>query len=206
METDLTKEIKKALHYYSPKMNSSMRTIRYADEVTTPNGIVDVIRLEDYIVKRDMRCRLIDIEHQSEKDIEYIKYTGMEPGKCKIPDLSYPNKNCKGCLLHQLGPAETDILVTAYEVKITKADFFTGNGRNIDNSASPIGNENYYCVPKELVKDVKHLIPEHVGILSYHGHGYIRKVRECKRLDVPDDVKIMLLYNALKKWCDGRQD
>ena len=73
METELTKEIKIALHSYNPKMNSSMRTIRYADEVWTPHGIVDVIRFEDYVVSRDMRCRLVDIENQNEKDIEYIK-------------------------------------------------------------------------------------------------------------------------------------
>lgn len=205
METELTKEIKIALHSYNPKMNSSMRTIRYADEVWTPHGIVDVIRFEDYVVSRDMRCRLVDIENQNEKDIEYIKMIGRVPGECKIKGLSYPNENCKGCIFHQLGPAETDMMITAFEIKITKADFLTGNGRNIDNIEVPIGNENYYCVPKSILKDVESLIPEHVGILTYHGHGYIRKYRKCKWLEVEDSVKIKLLYNSLKKWCDGKQ-
>lgn len=205
METELTKDIKTALHSYSPKMNSSMRTIRYADEVWTPHGIVDVIRFEDYIVNRDMRCRLIDIENQRKADIETIKLTGKTPGECKIKGLSYPNKNCKGCMFHQLGPAETDMMIIAFEVKITKADFLTGHGRNIDDIDAPIGNENYYCVPAGILQDVKELVPEHVGILAYYGNGHIRKYREAKWLDVKDSVKIELLYNALKKWCDGKQ-
>ena len=46
METKLTSLIKKATHTYNPQMGN-LRTIRYADEVTTPTGIVDSIRFED---------------------------------------------------------------------------------------------------------------------------------------------------------------
>ena len=203
METELTKEIKKALHTYKPKINSSMRTVRYADEVFTKNGIVDVLRFEDYIVSREKRCRLINAE--SEKERNMCEKIGKAAGKCKIEGLTYPNEHCKGCFFQHMGSAEIDMMITAIEVKITKADFFTGNGRNIDDINSPIGNENYYCVPKDIVKDVEAIIPEHVGILTYHGHGYIRKYRDSVWLEVPDSVKIMLLYNALKKWCDGKQ-
>ena len=203
METELTKEIKKALHTYKPKINSSMRTVRYADEVFTKNGIVDILRFEDYIVSREKRCRLINAESKKERNI--CEKLGRATGKCKIDGLTYPNEHCKGCFFQHMGPAEIDMMITAIEVKITKADFFTGNGRNIDDINSPIGNENYYCVPKDIVKDVEAIIPEHVGILTYHGHGYIRKYRDSAWLEVPDSVKIMLLYNALKKWCDRKQ-
>lgn len=42
METELTKKIKKLTHTYKPQMSTGPtgRTIRYADEVWTPNGIV----------------------------------------------------------------------------------------------------------------------------------------------------------------------
>lgn len=51
METELTKQIKKCTHFYKPQMSVGEvgRTIRYADEVWTPNGIVDSIRFEDYV-------------------------------------------------------------------------------------------------------------------------------------------------------------
>lgn len=38
-ESDLTKRIKQLTHSYSPKINSAMRTIRWADEVWTPTDI-----------------------------------------------------------------------------------------------------------------------------------------------------------------------
>ena len=60
METELTKEIKMLTHTYRPRMSNSKvgRTIRYADEVCTPNGIVDSIRFEDYVVSRSEDCEL----------------------------------------------------------------------------------------------------------------------------------------------------
>lgn len=61
METELTKEIKTLTHAYKPKMSCRTRskqvgrTIRYADEVWTPNGIVDSIR---FIHSADSPLRL----------------------------------------------------------------------------------------------------------------------------------------------------
>ena len=201
METQLTKNIKKALHYYKPKMNSQMRTIRYADEVWTPNGIVDTIRFEDYVADVEDFCELLSPELSASARL--TKPGRM--GKCKIEGLSFPNKNCKGCFYHKKNIHRVGMMITAYEVKISKKDFLSKNGHNIDHTTSPIGNENYYCVPKEIVKDIEELVPEHVGILTYHGHGYIRKYRECQWMEVSDETKVLLLYNALKKWVDGKQ-
>ena len=123
-------------------------------------------------------------------------------GKCKVEGCSFPNSNCRGCLYFVKEVQQIGILITAYEVKITKADFKSKHGHNIDDPASPIANENYYCVPKELVKEIEDLVPEHVGILSYNKNG-LRCVKKSGWLEVPDEVKVGLLYNALKKWCDG---
>lgn len=187
METELTKAIKLATHTYKPKMGNrnspgqAGRTIRYADEVWTPNGIVDSIRFEDYIVSRHEECVI---------------------EQCKIEGEQYPNKNCSGCFYRKRGVPEIGMLITAYEIKITKSDFKSRNGHNIDDPSSPIANENYYCMPKELIQQVEDMIPEHVGILSYQ-NGRLRQYRPSGFLEVPDSVKIMLLYNAMKKWCDG---
>ena len=60
METDLTKRIKELTHRYSPKIKSQMRTIRWADEVWTPTGIVDSIRFEDYYASEEYTCPFLN--------------------------------------------------------------------------------------------------------------------------------------------------
>lgn len=194
METELTKTIKKLTHTYRPKMgtktkaNDAGRTIRWADEVWTPHGIVDSIRFEDYIVSRHEDCK-------KERNGD----------SCKMEDCTHPNQNCRGCIyLHRDDPV-IGMMITAFEVKISKADFKSKNGHNIDNPDMPIANENYYCVPKELIGDIEFLVPEHCGILAYTGNG-LREYRKPAWLNVPDETKIMLLYNSLKKWVDGNLD
>lgn len=207
METELTKQIKYAACSYKPKMSTGQvgRTIRYATEVWTPNGIVDAIRFEDYVKNRKDRCELVHYEEFS-ADINHTnEIMGHELGKCKVAGLNYPNENCNGCFSLKRGIPEVGMMITAYEVKITKSDFKSKNGHNIDDQRRPIGNENYYCMPKELTPQVEKLIPEHCGILVWTGNG-LRKYRDSMWLDVPDETKIQLLYNALKKWCDRAEE
>lgn len=205
METELTKKIKRYTHFYKPKMSTGQvgRTIRYADEVWTPNGIVDSIRFEDYIESKHEECKLINFEMWKELDPFIRKMPKEKLGRCKVQGCSFPNSNCAGCFYRVKEVQEIGILITAYEVKITKADFKSKHGHNIDNPDSPIANENYYCVPKDLVKEIADLVPEHVGILSYTGNG-LRCVKKSGWLEVPDETKVALLYSALKKWCDGK--
>lgn len=207
METELTKEIKMLTHTYRPRMSNSKvgRTIRYADEVCTPNGIVDSIRFEDYVVSRTEDCELINwatyeepLKQRLQQEAARIERT---LGECKIFGQSFPNQHCMGCFYRKRGDPVIGMMITAYEVKITKADFFSVHGHSIDNPDFPIGNESYYCLPKDLVPAVIDRIPEHVGVLQY-ANGRLKKIRESKWMEVPEQVKISLLYNALKKWCD----
>ena len=62
METELTRRMKKGLIGFKPLMSSNMRTIRYAEEVWTPTGIVDFIRFEDRKDKQRDFCALINYE------------------------------------------------------------------------------------------------------------------------------------------------
>ncbi len=196
METALTKQIKVATHRYKPQMSSGRvgRTIRWADEVWTPNGIVDSIRFEDCIIDRFEECSLINYQSYEGKCYTH------PVGKCKIDGMAYPNKNCQGCFYLQRGIPVIGMLITAYEVKITMQDFKSKNGHNIDDLDSPIANENYYCVPKEMAQKIT--VPDHCGILAWTGYG-LRKYKEAKFVDVKEETKTLLLYNALKKWCDG---
>lgn len=199
METDITKCMKEATHWCLPKLSTRMRTIRYADEVVTPNGgKVDSIRFEDYVCKDSSFCKLIDYGKMSESNLVYIKNENM--GHCKKDGLAFPNEKCHGCIW-KASSKEIGMMITCFEVKISLSDFKSKNGHNF------FGNENYYCVPKELVKDILPLVPDDVGILSWHetakSRGY-HKVKDAKWHEVPEEDKTFLLYNALKKWCDRR--
>jgi hypothetical protein len=198
-ETDLTKRIKQLTHYYAPKLNTSMRTIRWADEVWTPTGIVDSIRFEDYYSVEEYICKLIDTNRFSEMENRTTAYM-HQLGKCfRDGSTEKDDKKCHGCVLRGHGRT-VDMMVTCFEVKITYSDFKSNNGHNFH------GNENYYCVPKELASKIAKEIPDDVGILAYFegekSHG-LRKYRPSKWRDVPDDTKVYLLYSAMKKWCDG---
>lgn len=208
METELTKEIKSLCHTYAPKMSAGKvgRTIRYADEVWIPKkGIVDSIRFEDYIVSRHEECELENWEHYASNEKNalnlYTERYGSKPGNCKIDGMHYPNKNCRGCFYLKRGVPEIGMMITAYEIKITKSDFLSENGHNIDDPEHPVGNENYYCLPKELISKIEDMIPEHCGILSY-SNGNLRKYRQAKWMEIDKELQIKLLYNSLKKWCN----
>ena len=203
-ETKLTKQIKLAAHGYRPKMPTKMRTIRFADEVWTPHGICDVIRAEDYIKSREQSCLLLRTESLGKMWVNYITNQGFEMGRCKFEGETCPNQNCAHCQFRLVNLAVVDMMITAYEVKITKSDFYSEHGHSIDYAETPFANENYYCLPKDIVAQVEKDIPPHCGILAWTGQG-LRKVRDAKWLEVDESVKTQILYTMLKKWCDGVQ-
>lgn len=198
-ETELTKKIKQLTHYYTPKINTTMRTIRWADEVWTPTGIVDSIRFEDYREKEEYLCKLIDATRFSETDNRTTAFM-HELGKCfRDGSAEKSNKKCHGCVLRSHGWT-IGMMVSCFEVKITLSDFKSKNGHNFH------GNENYYCVPKELAPKIINEVPDDVGILAYfEGERQfgLRKYKPSGWRVVTDETKVSLLYNAMKKWCDS---
>jgi hypothetical protein len=199
METDLTKRIKALTHHYRPKLNTAKRTIRWADEVWTPSGIVDSIRFEDYYADEEYLCRLLDSSRFSETDQRTTAYM-HELGKCFRDGGTEKNdRKCHGCVL-RCHNWKVGMMVTCFEVKITYPDFRGENGHNFH------GNENFYCVPKSLALKIASEIPADIGILAYfegkHQYG-LRQFKPSGWRDVTDQAKVHLLYNAMKKCCDG---
>lgn len=199
METELTKRIKVLTHHYRPKLNTNMRTIRWADEVWTPTGIVDSIRFEDYYAEEEYLCKLLDITRFSEAD-RRATAAMHETGKCFRDGSAEKNdRKCHGCVL-RCHNWKVGMMVTCFEVKITYSDFRGVNGHNFH------GNENYYCVPKDLAPKIAGEIPDDIGILAYYEgerqYG-LRQFKPSGWRDVTDQTKVELLYNAMKKWCDG---
>lgn len=192
METDLTKRIKRRLHEFRPAFSSSMRTIRWAEEVQTPTGYVDVIRFEDYVERDDSFCAVLDM--RSELPTNAFKR------ECKVPGETFPNKHCRGCFfkrnVHRMG-----ILTTCFEVKITVSDFKSENGHNFH------GNRNYYAVPVEIYDKVKDLVPQGIGIIVFYpdsAHMVVK--RESEHREIGAETLSILLYDALKKWVDRTEE
>jgi len=179
-ETQLTKDIKAACRLFRPVMNSSMRTIRWADEVSVGAGRVDVIRFEDFVEGNNDFCVF-------EEYNEPCKHGG---------DPEYNQSKCKGCV-HKRSSKELGILTTCYEVKITKSDFKSPNGHNF------VGNYNYYAVPKKLVPQIIDLVPKNIGVITYNENGNMRVYKHSIFQELSDRDLSRFLYNAMKKWCDN---
>ncbi len=194
METPLTQTIKERLRHFRPQLNSSMRTIRWAEEVCTPTGYVDVVRFEDYVEKDESFCARLD---ESGPPLPYLRQEDM--GKCKIPGQSFPCDHCRGCV-HRRTRHVVGMLSTCFEVKITVADFKSENGHNFH------GNRNYYAVPIEICPKIEPLVSPDIGIITYGSGGNMRLRRECVHRDVDAETTIALLYNAMKKWVDGAHE
>lgn len=196
METALTKKLKALTHYFRPRMSITTRSIRWADEVWTPTGIVDSIRFEDYHVDDEYLCRLIDADRFSDR-LQFVWGQEHPKGLCYRTGTNEKNKRvCIGCLYR----TRVDIIgmmITCFEVKITYSDFKSKNGHNFH------GNENYYVAPAKLAKRIAEEVPADIGVIGYHDGGSMRIVKPCAWRTVPDDVKILLMYNAFKKWVDG---
>lgn len=73
LETELTKKLKKAIHNYRAIMPTKMRTLRYADEVWTPTGIVDSIRFEDIPIKAYNGCKNLNITNYANMVLTFKK-------------------------------------------------------------------------------------------------------------------------------------
>jgi hypothetical protein len=175
-----------------------MRTIRWADEVWTPTGIVDSIRFEDYYTSDFIMCPFVTPERYWEAELEYFGEQ-HEIGKCfRDGKAETDPKKCKGCVFKHHG-YNVGMMCTCYEVKITLSDFKSEHGHNFH------GNENYYVVPKELAPKIESLVPKDIGILTYHKTSRSEGLRVYKKSgwrEVPDDVMVRLLYDAMRKWCD----
>lgn len=177
-----------------------MRTIRWADECWTPTGIVDSIRFEDYNEREEYLCKFVDYEKYEKGIQETTALFGKPLGECFRDHTKEKSEaKCRGCV-YRNHSYEIGMMVTCYEVKITYSDFKSKNGHNFH------GNENYYCVPKELAPKIATEVPDDIGILTYiegeKAFG-LRKYRKSGWREVSDETKVKLLYNAMKKWCDG---
>lgn len=159
--------MKRATHAYKPLMSNGRvgRTIRWADEVWTPTGIVDSIRFEDFVEKSYEECKRINYESYLRGGDALLKHMppGSLPlGQCKLEGNTFPCKDCKGCFYRVHDVKKVGMCITCFECKISLSDFKNKNGHNFH------GNRNYYVVPKDLLSKIESLVPEDIGIITYN--------------------------------------
>jgi GTPase SAR1 family protein len=191
--------MKRGLRSFKLEMPTKMRTPRFAEEVATPTGIVDVIRFEDYISEDKSFCLCIDYFKLPEDEQKRISTFISHLGECKLKGLSFPNEKCQSCVWKSHF-YNTDILITCYECKISVSDFKSPNGHNFH------GHKNYYVVPKNIVKQIESLVPDDIGIIVYYEKSETYRIyKECKTRNIDEKLKTRLLYDAFKKWVDKFQ-
>lgn len=206
-KTELTRAIEKAITNYYPSEVCGIRVNKFrgthtAFEVpvvcgTTTGGIVDCMRIQEYFgnLTRTTHC----IWSRRQKKRGYCS-TWEETAICprNIPAGEKPDicdeLACRWCQIQEEGTAE--ILVTCFEIKITKSDFKSPHGHNF------VGNCNYYVIPKELYPDVADLVPEDIGIILYLSAGsYIglRRKKECTFKPLTDEEQKWFVLSTLKR-------
>ena len=101
------------------------------------------------------------------------------------------------------------ILITCYEIKVSKSDFKSKNGHNF------VGNLNYYVVPNEIYNDIKNLVPDNIGVIVYYdgkkpptknilgqyrcSYTGLRSKKESGYRELSDDEQKWLLLSAMKR-------
>ena len=157
MKTELTKRMERALLSYSPvsiagqKLNKFRKnTIVFecvAECGTTSGGIVDCIRVDE-IISNITKTGLCFLAHGRESHLK----NGESPDTikpesvCQKPLKELPEKcDCAKCAWSYVREdGDNDILITCYEIKVTKSDFHSSHGHNF------VGNANFYVMPKDL--------------------------------------------------------
>lgn len=91
---------------------------------------------------------------------------------------------------------DNDVLVTCFEIKISKADFHSKHGHNF------IGNANFYVMPKELYLEVKDEIPDGIGVIAYISTDKfdgLRCVKQSIYRQISSEDKMWIILSVLKK-------
>lgn len=204
----MTKAIEKALRYYHPSEVCSIRVNKFrsshtAFEVpvvcgTIKAGLVDCMRVQEYFggIRREGYCR---IAHYAGMGKEWAKAMdegfdcplgfgpGLKPEFCE-------EASCRFHYIREVGHQE--ILITCYEIKVSKSDFKSKHGHNF------VGNCNYYVIPNELYAAVADLVPEDIGIILYlHAGSYVglRRKKECTFRQLTDEEQKWFVLSTMKR-------
>lgn len=202
-KTDLTKQIEQAILDWHPakigdiKINTSRREHTALEVVaecgTTRSGIVDAVRVSEYFGDYERRhiCRPAQWRREGIRQGISCEL-GYHPSK-PLPDFC-EQTTCRWNGISEVGTQK--ILLTCFEIKVTKSDFKSEHGHNF------IGNMNYYVVPEEIFKEIYPLVPGEIGILVfYHGEKYtgLRTKQKAVFREMSDEDQKWLILSVFKR-------
>ena len=208
-KTELTKQIEKAFIYYEPARVAGIkinvfrgRTTVYevpAVNGTSKGGMIDIVRICEYFesVNKTRMCRL---SRKNGYPADFISSRECPLGHV-VERTCCDNESCEWNVLGNLldRPA---VLISCYEIKVTKADFKSKNGHNF------VGNHNFYIVPDELYSKVADLIPAGIGVILYSANtigngGNFRKKVDPEFRSLTESEQKWLLMSAMKRMRRG---
>ena len=204
MKTELTIRIENALHSYLPRKFGGIelnlarkRHIGYevlVDSGDITSGIADCVRADEYfyISGYEYHCR-----PHGYQDLWFDSY-GKDYLHCLLGHTTKASLQeqcdmytCKH--IERLAVCENSVIITAFEIKITKSDFKSKFGHNF------CGNLNYYVMPKGLFDSVKDYVPDAVGVIQYDAETQrLKQVKKATFMVVTDTRKMWALLNIMK--------
>ena len=207
-KTEMTKQIENLLYSYNPTELAGQKLNKFRPHfvvnecvVETGNirsGIVDVMRLDETLTnKQTIRtCSGYNLFHKA--DTSFSQYYHIEDGACQKQGEKLPhvcdNQSC--VLNYPEYKYDYDLLITCFEIKVTKTDFHSKNGHNF------CGNANFYVMPQLLYKEVKNEIPDNIGVISVQSGNntiQLRKVKDATYQTISYADRLWLVLNILKK-------
>jgi hypothetical protein len=212
----MTLDIEKALAIYDPALMCGIKINKFRDRHTafevpaecgsTLFGIVDCIGICEYFdnIQEYRSCYWhINKKHgmrDAERDCLKAYPPGKKPPRCGEHSCLWNRATHEG---------EPKILITCYEIKVTKADFKSKNGHNF------IGNLNYYVVPHPIYPEIKKLVPGDIGIIVFYDgtqpttkpsspwpvtpYRGLRRRKECIFRELSDEAQKWLVLSVLKR-------
>ena len=212
MKTNLTKSIESTLRTYSPKeiagyeMNYSRASFS-AFEVpvergTNKAGMVDCVSINEYFAKIEHKdvCYASVVERSEHfKKYYWAKMKDLCLEKREAPLEFCDKRECELCKPLFKTMSDPQIMFTCYEIKISKADFLSTNGHNF------VGNANYYVVPTDLAKEIRHKIKDHIGVIAYQKGGSLRKIKEAYYRVMTDEDQKWLMLSCMVRYSKAQK-
>lgn len=202
-KTELTRQIEQAILDWHPAKIGDIKINTFRGEHTalevvaecgtTKGGIVDAVRVSEYFGDYERRhiCRPAQWRRQGIRQGISCEL-GYHPAK-PLPDFC-EQTTCRWNGTSDVGRQK--ILLTCFEIKVTKSDFKSEHGHNF------IGNMNYYAVPEEIYKEIEPYVPHEIGILVFlHNGKYtgLRTKRKAVFKEMTDEDQKWLILSAFKR-------
>lgn len=198
MKTDLTLTIERALKFYDPSEICGIKVNMFRPRIqrfevpvtcgTVKDGLVDCLSSREVImnIKTSWACC-------RDEPIYSAFYGKNPPIDCEEKSKICKTEKVRCPYQGSMTDGDAAVLLTAYEIKVTKQDFHSNHGHNF------CGHMNFYVMPLELYKEVKGEILAGIGVIAMLKNGSLRKVKDSAYRPLSQEDQKWMLLSLLKK-------